>query len=195
MVAGLLEPGVSRAVLDAGCGPGRNSIYLAQQGHAVVGVTNNAEEVGVATALARKAGVATACTFVEGDVRRLPSLGTFDVVLFNEVQFFAKSVLHRVMASLRALTRQGGLNVVSGYVVRPGTANAANTEHYFAPQELRLDYEEAGWNVLFYDENYYPNQYTGSGAAVREHIFSRARLLASRPWPPVIAKPEARVAP
>jgi SAM-dependent methyltransferase len=64
------EPG---RALDLGCGTGRNSIYLAQQGWEVTGI----DFVGHAIAEARRKASASGLSarFIEGDVTRLEELG------------------------------------------------------------------------------------------------------------------------
>lgn len=174
----LLEPGVPRTVLDAGMGTGRNSLYLARLGHIVTGISHDETEVIAARELAEQQGVADHCKFQQHDIRIPLPPGSFDVVLLNEVtHFFRKPTGNQILNSIRRRTVQGGLNVVSGYLVEPGTANATNTDRCFAPDELLDNYLAAGWTPLHYNENWLPIQHTS-----REIISSQATLIAERPW-------------
>ncbi len=183
-LADMLEPEVPRSIFDAGFGTGRNSVFLARLGHEVTGVDMRGEEVEAARRYAEAEGVADRCTFLEGDLLQPPISGTsFDIVLANEVaHVFSRAVTARLFRTLRGVTKQGGLNVVSGYVVCPGTANARNTRQCFGQGELLEEYQGQGWIILAYNETYLPNQYMGSGAATKEIISSRAKLIAQRPW-------------
>lgn len=183
-LAEILEPGVPRTVFDAGCGSGRNAVFLASLGHEVIGVDMSATELEAARRHAEAEQVADRCTFIEGDLLNFPFSNTpFDIVLANEVsQMFSQTVTRRLFDMLRGATKQGGLNVISGYVVRPGTANAKNTRQCLGEGELLADYEKRGWIILSSDEMYRPNQYVGSGAAIKEIISSRAKVIAQRPW-------------
>jgi SAM-dependent methyltransferase len=68
-------------VLDAGCGPGRHALALAQRGIAVVGVDLSPEFVGLARASADSLGVADRVRFEIGDVRQLEFADEFDAVI------------------------------------------------------------------------------------------------------------------
>ena len=182
-LAGMLEPGVPRLVLDAGMGTGRNARFLGNLGHSVVGLGLDSTEVEDAAALAGSLH-APATASVVADVRHLPFGTVFDVVLMNEVAHLlpAKADAHRALAGLRRVTRQGGLHAVSGYLAEPGKATLRNVARNFQPGELRGIYQHNHWEILHYKEVLLPNQYTGQGAARREHIFSRAMIIAQRPW-------------
>lgn len=80
-VTALAENGRERGrALDLGCGTGKNSIYLAQQGYTVVGVDFSTQAIELARRNARRAGAAV--DFFTGDVTRLDFLAEpFDVVL------------------------------------------------------------------------------------------------------------------
>ncbi|HTH72655.1 MAG TPA: class I SAM-dependent methyltransferase [Candidatus Pristimantibacillus sp.] len=190
-----MEPGVPRSVWDAGCAEGRNSIHLASLGNFVLGTDISPDNLRIARQMAEFAGVAERCTFQEGDIRNSTPPGMFDVVLLNEVTHaMPKTAAQGALRAVRSRARQGGLNIVSGYVVRPGTANATNTRACFKPNELIDDYEAVGWLILDYVEEYLPNQYSGQ----KEHIFSRAKLIAQKPWTEpgnVIPRPRGPVLP
>jgi SAM-dependent methyltransferase len=70
-----LTPGMR--VLDAGCGPGRHALELAQRGIAVVGVDLSPDFV----ALARAGATHLPAEFLEADVRDLSFTNEFDAVI------------------------------------------------------------------------------------------------------------------
>jgi SAM-dependent methyltransferase len=68
-------------VLDAGCGPGRHALALAQRGIAVVGVDLSPEFVASARASAETLGVADRVRFEVADLRELAFAQEFDAVI------------------------------------------------------------------------------------------------------------------
>jgi 2-polyprenyl-3-methyl-5-hydroxy-6-metoxy-1,4-benzoquinol methylase len=101
-----LRPGAR--VLDLACAWGRTTIELARQGYDVIGFDISPDLLAIARERAIAAGLAI--TFVEGTVRRLPDLGSFDAVTAfydNSVLSFEHArdnvgALRRVAAALRA---------------------------------------------------------------------------------------------
>lgn len=79
-------------VLDAGCGWGGSSIWLARErGARCTGVTLERHQARIATMMARKRGVAEQTSFARADFSRLPFAdGSFDVV------WAVESVCHAV---------------------------------------------------------------------------------------------------
>ena len=70
--------GKTRNAIDLGCGTGTHSIYLAQQGFAVVGIDTSLTAIQKAQAKASKAGVKP--EFIVHDVTQLDFLnGPFDI--------------------------------------------------------------------------------------------------------------------
>ncbi len=143
---------------------------------------SNFEDLRAAqSALVELGTVVGTCHFVRGDLRALPLRQPFDVVLSNEVlHLMNKTESRQALVRMRELTKQGGVDVISGYVVRPGTATTRNNARCLAPGELRADYDHPGWTILHYGEDYKPNQYIGSER--REIISSIARIVAQRNW-------------
>jgi len=69
-------------VLDAGCGTGENALYLASQGHAVLGVDFAAAAVAKAARRAAERSLGGRASFVEHDALRLGDLPrSFDTIL------------------------------------------------------------------------------------------------------------------
>lgn len=164
-------------MLDIGCHLGRNSLYLAQLGHQVVGVTDNPQDARDATELAQAADLQQSCAFVAGDARALPVRGQFDAVLINEVlHMTTKRQAHRVLDRAKALTRPGGLHLVSGYVVAPNQATRQNAEHCLWPEELADLYHDDNWRVISYAEDPFSFQMLGQ----RQVVNSLARVVARR---------------
>jgi SAM-dependent methyltransferase len=109
ILRGNILPGMS--VVDAGCGYGRNLVYLLRMGCQVFAVDANAEGVAHVRALARElAPNLPADNFIVGSIEKMPcSDGLADVVICNSVLHFARDEQH-FLAMLEELWR----------VVKPG---------------------------------------------------------------------------
>ena len=93
-------------VLDAGCGTGRNMLYLLHAGVTVSGIDADADAVAAARAHARALGLASAAErIVEGQLEALPwPDASFDVVVSSAVLHFARDDTHFI-AMVRELWR------------------------------------------------------------------------------------------
>jgi SAM-dependent methyltransferase len=96
---------------DAGCGSGLFSLYAAQRGNDVVGISFEAENNEKATERAAVLGLGDRARFVTGDLRRLdrmaPELGTFDQVICTEtIEHIIDSA--KLARDLASITRPGG---------------------------------------------------------------------------------------
>lgn len=175
-----LDPSTRRMILDVGCGLGKNALYLAGLGHAVFGIDSDEKNIDQATASSRQLGL-TNCHFEAADVRRKPlSDVKFDIVICTDVlNYMPKTDSIAVLTAMQRATKQGGLNVVSGYLVKPETVrNPRNRDRCLRPGELQRTYAQANWEVLDYQERYENPQYRGD----KEHISSKAEIIAQRPW-------------
>ncbi len=147
----LAEAGmISGSVLDAGCGTGETSLYLAGRGHAVVGIDFAAAAIARARAKAAARGLGpAAATFVEWDALRLPELVArlghafdtiLDVGLFHTLQPADRAVY---AASLRAAIAPGGRCFVLCWSDR--------NPFGYGPERVRRDALRqafrAGWSV------------------------------------------------
>jgi SAM-dependent methyltransferase len=83
-------------VLDAGCGDGRNLVYLLQRGFACFGIDRDPAAVAhVRSLAARLSADSPAGNFVVGELDRLPwGDGTMDAVLCSAVLHFAADEAH-----------------------------------------------------------------------------------------------------
>ncbi len=111
-----LEPG--QRLLDIGCGWGALAVHAAEHyGVEVMGVTLNAPQVDLATALASDAGLSERVTFDLLDYRDVA--GRFDAIasvgMFEHV---GKGQLARYLAKVRDLLEPGGTFLNHGIVTR-----------------------------------------------------------------------------
>jgi SAM-dependent methyltransferase len=102
-----------RRVLDAGCGDGRNLVYLLQRGFECFGIDRDPGAVEHVRALAaRLAGDAPADRFVAGELDGLPwGDGTMDAVICSAVLHFAADEAHfgRMLREMWRVLAPGGL--------------------------------------------------------------------------------------
>lgn len=151
-------------ILDVGCCMGRNALYLANQGHVVVGISNQVEELMVGKELAKGS-----VQFVAGDARQLPIRGQFDVVVMNEVLHqLTKPEGWKSIQILQELTKPGGFHAVSDYT---GNHPAA-----LGTFELRQLYAKQGWEVI----EYYEEPETGFSFGEEDLISSLATIVAAK---------------
>ena len=111
ILRGNIAPGMR--VLDAGCGFGRNLVYLLREGAEIFAVDNNAEAVEHVRALAAQlAPTLPAANFAVAPIEKLPFPNAFaDVVFCNSVLHFARDDAHffAMLEELWRVLRPGGL--------------------------------------------------------------------------------------
>ncbi len=111
ILRGNIAPGMR--VLDAGCGYGRNLVYLLRSGCEVFGIDGNPEAVEHVRALARElAPELPASNVTVGVLEKLPYAAAFaDVVVCNSVLHFARDERHflTMVEELWRVLRPGGL--------------------------------------------------------------------------------------
>jgi SAM-dependent methyltransferase len=102
-----------RRVLDAGCGDGRNLVYLLQRGFACFGIDREPAAVEhVRSLAARLSADSPAANFVVGELDRLPwGDATMDAVLCSAVLHFAADEAHfgRMMEEMWRVLAPGGM--------------------------------------------------------------------------------------
>ena len=140
----------SRArVLDLGCGEGRDSVFLAERGHAVVGLELSIDGLRKAARLAADRGVLA--SWVCAALPSLPLRGPFDLVFScGSIHYVASADRPRLFQELRALTRSGGYHAHVVFTGRRVYREKGETVHYFAPRELRDAYRD--WTVLRHEQ-------------------------------------------
>ena len=136
------------SVLCVADGEGRNSVWLAQRGHAVTAFDIAPQGVAKAARLAAERGVAVELSVA--DILRWPwDERAYDAVVAIFIQFLPPASRSAVFAGLRAAVRPGGLVLLQGY--RPeqvdyGTGGPPRREHMYTAAWLRQEF--AGWEIL-----------------------------------------------
>lgn len=128
-------------------GEGRNSVWLAEQGHSVTAF--DASQVGLdkARELARTRGV-TIETHLSGVEDWDWSRG-FDAVIAIFIQFAGPELRDRMFDWMARAVRPGGLLLLHGYAPRQvdyGTGGPPNHENMYTTDMLARAYE--GWEIL-----------------------------------------------
>ena len=160
-------------VLDLGCGEGRDSVFLAAQGHAVIGIDMSLDGLRKAERLAEDRGVHVAWVCVA--LPDLPLRGPFDLVYSSgSIHYVARSDRGAMFKHLQGLTRPGGHHAHVVFTERRIYREKNEVVHYFTPNELREAYR--GWIVLRHEEGLIPCAQDG----VR-HVHSVETILAQRP--------------
>jgi SAM-dependent methyltransferase len=129
-------------------GEGRNSVWLAGQGHRVTAL----EASGVALAKARKlaADRGVSVDFHQADILAGDWPGApFDIVLGVFIQFLDRTRRKDLHRAIAAAVRPGGLVALHGYAPRQigyGTGGPSQVQNLYTLDGLRADFP--GWSVL-----------------------------------------------
>jgi tellurite methyltransferase len=145
----------TKRILDAGCGGGRNLVYLLQQGYDVHAVDQNPNAVSQAIQLAAR----LAPELPEGNFQQSTIEGlsypdqTFDVVISNAVLHFSrnKQQFEDMLFSMWRVLKEGGFLFVrlsSMIGIEAGVTELGNghyrnpdgSEGYLVDQQMLLDY-------------------------------------------------------
>lgn len=135
-------------VLCVADGEGRNSVWLARQGHAVTAFDASPVAVAKARALAGAAGVRVALhtAGAEGWDWRPEA---FDAVVAIFIQFAPPGLRDLLFAGMARTLRPGGLLLLHGYAPRQvgyGTGGPGVAENLYTLEMLRAAFP--GWKVL-----------------------------------------------
>ncbi|MCL2546493.1 MAG: methyltransferase domain-containing protein [Oscillospiraceae bacterium] len=163
-------------ILDVGCGEGRNSIFLAEQGHTVDAF--DLSEAGIAKAKAIAADKGVVVNFTACDVGDYVLGGDYDVILSHGVLHLPeKAVRDKFIANMQTHTKSGGYNLVDVFTNRvPATPdNAPFTKSLFDIGELPAKYD--GWTILSHEEFTFCDAHPGGVS----HEHAKERITAQKP--------------
>lgn len=179
----LLPPGAR--VLDAGCGRGRNALYLARLGHEVVAVDNDREYLDEAEILAKALGAkAIKMTIREGDIRtQLFEPASFDAVFMTYVlhELGGRRRSSQAISQSRNATKNGGYNLTTAYVGSRAQREEMKSITVYRPHEIASQYRDQGWQIVHTEQRLGPLKYTHG----RPSISSYEDMAAQKPADPL----------
>ncbi|CAI3958009.1 Trans-aconitate methyltransferase (Tam) (PDB:2P35) [Commensalibacter communis] len=138
--------------LDLGCGGGRNSLYLAQQGFTVDAWDHNENSIKKLDTICVNESIDSIMTRVV-DLNDLEFSGQYDVIISTVVfMFLNPKSIPNLIGNMQKSTKKGGYNLI---------VSAMNTEDYpcnldffnftFKPKELSSYYPS--WTIKKYNED------------------------------------------
>lgn len=148
-----LEPG---RALDAGCGHGAESLWLAAHGWRVTAVDFSPSALAHGRALAEAAGaeIAARVEWVEGDLAKwAPEAGSFDLVVSFYVHI-AGAVTEAVQRLARGVAVGGTLLMVGHRPTDPttGAPTAAAGQVQISVEEVRAALDPERWELVVAEE-------------------------------------------
>ena len=141
-----IPPG-SRVLVPAD-GEGRNSVFLAQQGHEVHATDIAEHGIAKARKLAGEHGVEVAFHQVDVHEWDWPE-AAYDAVAAVFIQFSPPQLRPRVFAGIERALRPGGVLLLHGYTTKQieyGTGGPPRVEHLYTQELLRDAF--AGWEIV-----------------------------------------------
>jgi tellurite methyltransferase len=177
-IAGLLWPGA--AVLDLGCGEGRDSVFFAELGATVTGVDLSGAGLDKARRLARGRGVRV--RWIEGSMTSALPAGAFDLIYScGTLHYVSREERGHLFPRLAAMTRPGGRQAHVVFTDRLVHEEKGEIVDYFTAGELRQAFAE--WKVLRNGEQVISCAQDGTahGHSVEELTAARPMVPAPRP--------------
>jgi len=177
-IARLVRPG--DAVLDLGCGEGRDSVFFAELGAAVTGVDPAADGLDKARRLARRRGVRV--RWIEGGMIDALPAGRFDLIFScGSIHYVPRAERRPLFRRLAAMTRPGRHQAHVVFTDRLVHEEKGEIVDYFTAGELREAFVE--WQVLRSGERVISCAQDGTvhGHSVEE--LAVARPVGPAPWP------------
>ena len=162
-------------ILDVGCGEGRNSIFLTEQGHKVDAFDLSKAGIEKAKVIATEKGLDI--NFFVCDIGDFVFDKEFDVIISHGVLHLPeKSVRDKLIYEAQKHTKPGGYNVIGVFTNRlPATPdNAPFTKSLFDVGELFAKYK--GWTILSHEENIFHDSHPGGVS----HEHASERIIAQK---------------
>lgn len=138
--------------LDLGCGKGRNSFFLYNQGFHVTGLDIKAEAIQRIQQIIETESLASRFTAEVQDLENLNISGSFDLVLSTVVfQFLSPSSIESLVQKMQKLTKAGGYNLIVAPISTPEYPCPIDFPFTFKEGELKGLYRK--WEIHKYNEN------------------------------------------
>lgn len=137
------------AVLDLGCGEGRDSVHFARHGFDVKAVDGSEVAVGKAGRMAADAGVKLTA-IQRCDIRDVVLDRTFDIVYAHNCLQFTGAECPGILQRLQDSSPSGGFHAVSVFTNESQDLAGREDLYRFDRNELKFTYR--GWRILFYGE-------------------------------------------
>lgn len=174
---------INKTALDLGCGQGRDTLFLAQNGYAVTAVDCSKTAIEQVTAASKQLNQKVKC--VHSDIKLLQLLShSFDIVVARTVlHHFRKDDLGLLMPRIKAAVKHRGFFVGTVFATSGPNPNdsehqlvtefADTIAHQFTPCELLEWFND--WRVHLYQIKRQLDQSHG-----HPHIHVTAKLIAER---------------
>ena len=157
-------------ILDVGCGEGRNSIFLTEQGHKIDAFDLSKAGIEKAKSIAVAKGLIV--NFFVCDLGNFVFDKDYDAILSHGVLHLPeKTVRDQFILDVQKNTKPGGYNIIGAFTNRlPATPdNAPFTKSLFDVGELPAKY--AGWKILSHEESTFCDSHPGGVS--HEHAYER----------------------
>jgi tellurite methyltransferase len=157
-------------VLDVGCGEGRNSVFLAEQGHRVDAFDISVNGIEKARLIAKIKNAEV--NFFVQNLGEFQFTKDYDVIISHGVLHLPEKIIRdRFIEKMQKFTKIGGYNVIGVFTNRlPATVdNAPFTKSLFAVGELPQKYD--AWEIVHHLEGTFKD--THPGDIHHEHAFER----------------------
>lgn len=146
--AKIVKPGKT---LDLGCGNGRNSLYLAANGHDVTAWDKNAMSIANLERIKAAEGLTNLHTQV-ADLNSLRFDGEYDFILSTVVLMFLEAkTIPGLIENMQRCTKPGGYNLIVAAMDTDDFPCTVGFPFAFKTGELRRYY--SGWDLLKYNED------------------------------------------
>ena len=163
--------------LDVGCGQGRNSLYLSQQGFEVDAWDVNANSLQKLQQIIDAEGIQK-IHLQQRDLNADPSIiGTYDFICCTVVMMFLQApTVKPLIAQMQQATKVNGLNLIVCAMDTPDLPAQPDFPFSFKTGELSALYED--WNIVKYNEDVGElHRVDSEGNRIKQHF---ATLLAQR---------------
>ncbi|MCU5774003.1 tellurite resistance methyltransferase TehB [Erwiniaceae bacterium BAC15a-03b] len=137
--------------LDLGCGSGRNSLYLNQQGFDVTAWDKNADSIATLNQIIAQESLSKLHTAIK-DLDNLRFNGEYDFVFSTVVMMFLQAeTIPQMIADMQASTRRDGYNLI--VAAMDSTDYPCTLPFPFTFKSGELSHYYRKWHIVKYNED------------------------------------------